>query len=397
MNFLSDVITYVRRLVKIYDNSQLSDALIVDYINRFYIMDIDARIQLFDLKKNYEFQTVPGQDRYNMPLYSVQTELGGQNIGMYPVYQGFEGPVFVNGIQVNFTTLQRQFQNLYPGWVQQNFALAQGDGTAGPYTLQIPQLSANTNTQNPPFTSLLRGHVDIQGIIATGDNVDPPVYSTLAEVTAALAQIPVTSISPSVTITTLNGQGNNLIVTDSGLFLSTNINYGLLINPGKAPYGHSALNGYSTTQNVVNYMTGTITVTFPEIVPSGQDINVQYLTFQPGLPLAVLYYNNTITLRSPPAYQYPVSLTGYLSPAAFLATSDAIPFAYMSEYIARGAARKILSDTGDVEQFQFYEPFFREQETLVWKRSQRQNTATRTPTIYSTPSPFSNYYGIGGY
>jgi len=55
----------------------------------------------------------------------------------------------------------------------------------------------------------------------------------------------------------------------------------------------------------------------------------------------------------------------------------------MSEYIARGAARKILADTGDVEQFQFYEPFFREQEILVWKRSQRINTSTRTQTIVS--------------
>ncbi len=55
----------------------------------------------------------------------------------------------------------------------------------------------------------------------------------------------------------------------------------------------------------------------------------------------------------------------------------------MAEYIARGAARKLLSDTGDVEQFMFYEPLFREQELLVWKRSQRQWTATRTQTLYS--------------
>jgi hypothetical protein len=55
----------------------------------------------------------------------------------------------------------------------------------------------------------------------------------------------------------------------------------------------------------------------------------------------------------------------------------------MCEYIARGAARKILADTGDIEQFQFYEPFFIEQEQLVWKRSQRQFTATRTQTIFS--------------
>jgi hypothetical protein len=76
-------------------------------------------------------------------------------------------------------------------------------------------------------------------------------------------------------------------------------------------------------------------------------------------------------------------LDAYLSPAAFFSQGQAIPFAYMAEYIARGAARKILSDTGDVEQFMFYEPLFREQEMLVWKRSQRQWTNNRTETIYS--------------
>ena len=78
-----------------------------------------------------------------------------------------------------------------------------------------------------------------------------------------------------------------------------------------------------------------------------------------------------------------MELDAYLTPAAFLSTSNAVPFGYMSEYIARGAARKILADTGDIEQFQFYEPLFKEQEILVWKRSQRQFTSSRTPTIYS--------------
>ena len=97
----------------------------------------------------------------------------------------------------------------------------------------------------------------------------------------------------------------------------------------------------------------------------------------------MLFYNNVITLRSVPDIQYLIELDAYLTPAAFLSTSSAVQYGYMSEYIARGAARKILSDTGDVEQFQFYEPLFREQEILVWKRSQRQWTATRTQTIYS--------------
>jgi hypothetical protein len=106
-----------------------------------------------------------------------------------------------------------------------------------------------------------------------------------------------------------------------------------------------------------------------------------------------MFYNNTITLKNPPDTQYQIEMTAYLTPAAFLSSSAALPYAYMAEYIARGAARKILSDTGDIEQFQFYEPLFREQESLVWKRSQRQVTSTRVQTIFSQQGnmPLSYY------
>ena len=164
------------------------------------------------------------------------------------------------------------------------------------------------------------------------------------------------------------------------------------MQPGNAPDGNTALSGgYSTTSNTVNYFTGEVNVTFPVNIPAGQDINVQCLYFQTGLPRTILYYNNTLTLRAPPSTQYLVELDAYLSPAAFLNTASAIPFGYMAEYIARGAARKILSDTGDIEQFSFYEPLFREQELLVWKRSQRQWTATRTQTIYSQGMGIGQY------
>ena len=130
-------------------------------------------------------------------------------------------------------------------------------------------------------------------------------------------------------------------------------------------------------------MTGTAVVNFPAAVGQGMNINGQCLFFQSGLPRGILFENNTITLRNIPDSQYLIEMDCYLTPAAFLTTGQAVQFGYMSEYIARGAARKILSDTGDIEQFQFYEPLFREQEILVWKRSQRQFTSTRTQTIYS--------------
>src|SRR5215510_13578103 len=103
MNLLSDIITYVRRLIKSPSNTVITDTLIIDYINRFWIMDMDARLQLFDLKQKYQFITQPGVDRYNMPLYSVQTSPnppivgeGTNSIAMYPVYQGFLGPCYIN-------------------------------------------------------------------------------------------------------------------------------------------------------------------------------------------------------------------------------------------------------------------------------------------------------------
>src|SRR5579872_1938027 len=122
MNTLQDVINYVRRIVKTPSNASLSDNLIIDYINRFFLMDTDGIFQLFDLKVKYIFQTRPGISHYNMPMYNTnnfpipsssnttnttyypQTEPGNQLISFYPVYQGFIQPAFVNGIQVPFYT-----------------------------------------------------------------------------------------------------------------------------------------------------------------------------------------------------------------------------------------------------------------------------------------------------
>ncbi len=392
MNLLSSIITYVRRIIKSPSNAVITDNLIIDYINRFWIMDVDARIQTFDLKTKYQFQTTPGIDQYNMPLYSVQTETpedpNSDDIFYYPVYQGFLSPAYINGIQVPLQTQKESFFNIWPNRVQQLNVVATGDGTTGPYNFTIPISPQNTNPLNPPFQYILRGHVDNTGIIANanepivGGQFQDPIFGTDINV-----NIPTTSIFPAFYITSTDENGNNITVSDSGQFLSESSenmpNYGLLMVPGNAPYGNTSLGSYSTTENTINYLTGEVNVTFLTDIPSGANINVQCYYFQCGLPRSLLFYNNTLTFRSPPDNQYLIEIDAYLSPAAFFSQSNAIPFAYMAEYIARGAARKILSDTGDIEQFQFYEPLFREQELLVWKRSQRQFTSTRTQTIYS--------------
>jgi len=390
INYLSDIITYVRRIIKSPSNAQISDSLIIDYINRFWMMDVDARLQLFDLKTKYQFMTDPTVDQYNMPLYSVQTEPAGE-IGMYPVYQGFLGPAYINGIPVSFHTQKNTFFNVWLKVTQQLDVVIVSDGRVGPYTFNLPILEGNLPIpSNPPTSGLLRGHVDITGITATGVNQDPPLNDTLLIQTNpdlpyfGTSIIPTTSVDSQFFITTIGPNNESVVVQDSGQFLPVDRNEGLLMVQGKAPFGNQALSGgYGVGLNTVNYITGQINVQFPVTIPAGNEINVSCVYFESGLPRTMLFYNNTLTLRAPPDRQYLVELEAYLSPAAFFSTAQALPFAYMGEYIARGAARKILADTGDMEQFQFYEPLFREQEMLVWKRSQRQFTATRTETIYS--------------
>jgi hypothetical protein len=402
MNLLSDILTYIRRIIKSPSNAQITDDLLIDYVNRFWLLDVDARMQLFDFKTKYQFQTTPGLDQYNMPLYSLQVQTPGtqpQNIASFPVYQGFLDPAFVNGIQVPFYSSHANFWNLWPNYIQQLQPVAIGNGSQTTFTFSIPYFPA------------IPGHLDITGIIQNtsgiGEVIDP-IFATSFNVTSnGTINLPTTSIYPGIFIAYVNGDGSNTVITDSGVFLSSGTTgqlYGLLMQSGNPPFGNKALDPnsatggtYSETVNTVNYSTGVVNVTFPidNPPPAGVNIQAQCYFYEQGIPRAVLFNNNTLTLRPPPQTQYLVELDAYLTPAAFLTTASAFAFGYMTEYIARGAARKILSDTGDVEQFQFYEPLFREQENLVWKRSQRQFTNTRTGTIFSESQGQTNYNNIG--
>lgn len=368
------------------------------------MMDVDARCQLFDLKTTYQFQTQPGVDKYNMPLYSAYTQPGNQLIGTYPMYQGFTGPAYVAGISVPFYSQRDLFYNTWPNYTQTLVASAVGNGGSS-YTLQLPFINNPPVQNNQQFC--LRGHVDIYGLIDAGVTEDPPFSDdlnvNLAGQFVGYSKILSSSVQSCVYITSQDATGNNVVIADSGQFYKTTVpnvkyaNVGLLMVPGKGPYGNRpCAGGYSLTSNVVNYATGQVHVNFTDAngasvnIPVGQNINATCYFYQLGIPRGLLFFNNVIVLRNPPDKAYLVELNAFLSPTAFLNTANAIPFGYMAEYIARGAARKILADTGDQEQFMLNEPLFREQEMLVWKRSQRQNTSTRTQTLFSTGLTYGN-------
>src|SRR5690606_29102211 len=128
--------------------------------------------------------------------------------------------------------VRETFFRAWPNWIQNQLVVGTGNGTRGPYRLQVP-IIGGSGTQNPPQQGLVRGHVDMAGIIATGINQDP-IYGN-----APNLSIPVTSIDPAIWISTIDANGRNMVITDSGQFLDTNANYGLLIEPGPAPLGNA--------------------------------------------------------------------------------------------------------------------------------------------------------------
>lgn len=329
--------------------------------------DMDARVQLFDFKSTYGFMCTPNIVHYNMPYYGINQfplQIEGSNpstnISPYPVYQGFKGPCYIDGILVPFYTQREEFYSYWAPYLQNIQATATGNGTTGPYNMLLP------------FFPCPAGHVDVTGIISAESTIDPIRGTSLN------TNVPISSVNPGVIITGIDVNNYLQTVTDSGQFLVTDQTTGFLQTT-------NSQNSTIVPAGTCNYVTGVTTVNFAVPIGYGQPIQANCYFYQPGIPTAVLYYNNTLTLLPPPNMPYFIQFDAYLSPAAYLKSASPIQFGYMSEYIARGAARKILSDTGDIEQLQLYEPFFREQEMLVWKRSQRIFTATATPSFFSAP------------
>lgn len=328
---VSDVLVYVRRIIKQPNPEDISDDTILDYFNRFYIYDMPARVQLFDLKTRYQLELEPNVDRYGAPV----TILPGGSV--VPTYNSFLTPAYIDGYQIVMQQSNDQWNKLFPNVYQNNFQM-QGDGTAGAYTFTI---------SNGP---LIRGFRD--------ENIQPATTGILVANEGLL--------SSSVWVTAQDTNGNNLVLQDDG--------DGNFIGDGTG---------------TINYLTGAASVTFSGLIPATSNINSQSIAYTSGRPQAMLFYDDTFSFRPVPSMPYLFEIDAYYNPASFLATTNAIPYRWMTEYFARGTARKILQDYGDTEQMALYEPMFREQESLVVRRTTRQNSNARTATIFEGQTSFN--------
>lgn len=323
----SDIVTWVRRLIKQNSDQSVSDQLIGDYINRFYIYDMPERVQLFELKRQYTFETIANIFQYQLP---------------YANYQMIEDPVYCDGIQIGRFQSNQQFYNVFPELVLNQQPL-QGDGSPGPFDLQYLRLP------------ILRGQTDDLG-----------------------------NLLPYVFVNAFDEANKQMYVVDNGFGVLFQTDASFQFGPdGSSP---------PIMAGKVDYITGIADVTFNANTLSGSPITTLTSPYSPGTPRICLFFNNIIKLYPVPSRPHKIQFDAHITPSQFLNTGDSVPFAYMAEYLARGAARKMLSDNGDYDQFTFYEPLFKEQENLVLRRTSRQLTTQRTPTIFNQVNGQNPYF-----
>lgn len=334
----SQIFVIMRRLLKTSSDQSITDATLEDALNRFYLYDVPQNIQSFDLKRKYIFNTLPNVHIYDFPFNS---------------YQMIKQPAYADGVSIAFFTQEKLFYNVFPEFVF-NEATLLGDGTAGPYT---PTLTR---------TPLLRGYLDQLG------------YRF-----------------PNVIISATDGTGTRHFIVDQGT-LKTSDNIGFLYETTDYQLQGNTADPIGGTAQV-NYTTGLLNFTFPQNIPSGNVIQIQTVNYSAGWPRAALFFDNFTKLYPVPDKSYKMEFDAYMTPAQFITEQDTkktnVDFSYMGEYLAYGAALKILAEVGDTEQYHFYRGLFQEKEAQVLRKTMRIKETNRTPTIFSaqtTPSP--NFY-----
>lgn len=332
---LSAIRTKVRRLTGRPSPQQITDSQIDDYVNTFYQYDFPEHLRVFSNNGTFEFLTIPNVDQYSMLSSTPAT------------------PTF-NELIVDFDGSPAQAQDLY-------------------YNLQPPVYingyQSFYSQSREQFYRVYPALGDLNTTL-TGDGTPGPY-------TITLSNVPI--LQNSITVGVIDDTDSAIRVID---------------NPQNRSAGTWLLSNSSTpTPGTVNYLTGVISITFSNNIPSGNEITFTFTPYQPNRPQAVLFYDNIITLRPVPDNVYPVQFNAFLTPSALMSSTQNPLIKQWWQYLAYGAAKKIFEDSQDPEGVTQIMGGFKEQENLVLHRHIVQQTNERTATIYTemTAFPYGNF------
>jgi hypothetical protein len=344
---LSDIISKVRKLTASGNSFQLTDGQIIDYINSFYLYDLPAQFRSLKLKDKYTFNTQRGIDTY--PFDSEH-------------YTTIEMPCYCMKREIKLFQDPWSFYGVNFNWqYQQN--LTTGDGTAGPYTATV--------SSTPIIRSV---------------NNNPSVTTTLSPTTSFPSGYPASFPQANI------GRVQNILIT-------ANTSLGSTQNVTDDGNGNLIGDGTGT----INYETGAVSVTFTNVVPSGEEIQIQYNPTQLSIPLSILFFQNQFTLRPVPDRGYTIELVAYRQPSQALLGSTSTTSPTLSgvpeqnewwELIAAGAAKKVFEDLLDPDGVALMMNMLNERYSVAETRTYAQLGKQRMSTIYA--DQLSNNYGSGG-
>jgi hypothetical protein len=335
----------VRRLTRSPSTAQLSDMDLNNYINTFLVYDFPEHLRTFNLKQQFSFICNPYQDTYptdeisfagvtTNPLYNFQNNY----ISIHP-------PVYMAGYDSFYTQSREEFYGIYPLLNSIASIGTTGDGVSNTFSGYINTQQTNIPPGVQQFNVLLQNNVTFTSIDANNNGlslIDVPVINTATGNPTSFGNLYPPSALPSTPPITVDG-----------------LNY-------------------------INYVTGQFNLYFSGAVPGpNQSINSQTVPVVPSRPQAMLYYQDTFYIRPVPDQPYRINFEVYVRPTALLSTSQSPQLEEWWQFIAYGAAKKVLEDRLDMDSVALILPEYRKQENLVLRKTIVQNTNERVATIYT--------------
>ncbi|HUV84747.1 MAG TPA: hypothetical protein VMV86_03510 [Methanosarcinales archaeon] len=384
----------VRLLTRTPSTAQLPDATLNQYINTFVAYDMPDHVKLFDTKTTFSFYCQPFVDVY----YTDTVNVAATDV-LYDFqnkYTSIDSPLLIAGYESYLSQSREEFFQQYPLANTIN-KVGTGNGTKTVFTgtLNATPILRNEVT----FTS-----VDINGAgLTLIDNGAGSDYTNLGTTDAVTGNFSVTVpgstfeigqqfyIGTTVFTCTALGAPAALSTTSTVATGTYNTTTGDLVitgnteNPTTAVYFSPVTLTdpvLGTSVGTINYNTGYFNLIFATAPANGQAINAQTVVYSAGRPTTMLFYDNKFTLRPVPDQPYKITFDVFMRPVALAAMGNP-QLQDWWQYIAYGAAKKILEDRMDMDSVGAIMPEFKQQERLVLRKTIVNQTKERTPTIYS--------------
>ena len=133
----------------------------------------------------------------------------------------------------------------------------------------------------------------------------------------------------------------------------------------------------------IDYVTGEYSFDFATAPAKGETIYSHTITYETGVPHAVLFSGDKFIFRMIPDKTYRVEIVAYKRPVEMLTDGSVPELTQWWQFIAYGAAKKILEDRSLTDMIALIMPEYKHQEELVQAKTIKQLTGRQIKTIFN--------------